>query len=115
MTTLYGIKNCDSVKKARKWLDTHNIKYTFHDFRHEGINQDLINHWLTQQPFDKLINKRTTTWKQLDDKSKEQLNSNNAAVLCVEYPTLIKRPVLDHSNAITLGFNEATYSQIFNG
>ena len=62
MTTLYGIKNCDTVKKTRKWLEANAIDYTFHDFRVEGITEELVNNWLEQQPLDKLVNKRSTTW-----------------------------------------------------
>lgn len=114
MTTLYGIKNCDTVKKARNWLDANGVTYTFHDFRVDGITEDMVNHWLKQQALDKLINKRSTTWKQLDDNVKNQLDHKNAAKLCVEYATLIKRPVLDLNNEIHLGFNDNTYSQLFN-
>ncbi len=114
MTTLYGIKNCDTVKKARKWLEANNIDYTFHDFRVDGIKEELVNNWLKQQPLDKLVNKRSTTWKQLDDSTKEKLSEKNAAKLCTEFETLIKRPVLDINNEIHLGFNEKTYSQLFN-
>ena len=114
MTTLYGIKNCDTVKKARSWLEANHITYIFHDFRIEGISEALVNSWLKQQPLDKLINKRSTTWKQLDEATKNGLTENNAAQLCVAHETLIKRPVLDHNKTIHLGFNEQTYRQIFN-
>lgn len=113
MTTIYGIKNCDSVKKARKWLENNNIDYTFHDFREQGISEEMVSSWLDSTGLDKLINKRSTSWKQLDEESKTRLSEETAPALCVKYETLIKRPVLSQDNHIHLGFNEKIYSQIF--
>ncbi len=113
MITLFGIKNCDSVKKARLWLEKHNIDYHFHDFRVDGINEEMINDWLQQQSFEVLVNKRSTTWKALDDTCKNSLNKDNTARICVEHETLIKRPVMSINGEIHLGFDEKTYSQLF--
>lgn len=113
MTIIYGIKNCDTVKKARKWLENNDIEHQFHDFRVEGIDETMVNQWLNQQAVDKLVNKRSTTWKQLDDATKASLNETNAAKLCSQYETLVKRPVLEHEGNIYLGFNEKNYSEIF--
>ncbi|CAA0108699.1 putative protein [BD1-7 clade bacterium] len=112
-TTLYGIKNCDTVKKARKWLEENTIDYTFHDFRVDGINADMITGWLQQQPVEKLVNKRSTTWKQLSDDDKNNLSDTSAISLCVAHETLVKRPVLDHNGDIHLGFKAADYTAIF--
>ena len=101
---LYGIKNCDTVKKARKWLDTNSVPYTFHDFRDDGINKKLVN--------DFFINKRGTTWRKLSDEEKEIKNKAHAVELMVEYPTIIKRPVLETKNKITVGFSEETYKSL---
>ena len=110
--TLYGIKNCDTVKKARKWLDTNSVPYTFHDFRDDGINKKLVNDFLKQIDTETLINKRGTTWRKLSDEEKEIKNKAHAVELMVEYPTIIKRPVLETKNKITVGFSEETYKSL---
>lgn len=113
MTTIYGIKNCDSVKKARKWLEAQNINYTFHDFREQGLTEEMVKEWLQVASLDKLVNKRSTSWKQLDEESKAHLTNETAPALCARFETLIKRPVLSHNEQLHLGFNEKIYSQIF--
>jgi Spx/MgsR family transcriptional regulator len=114
--TLYGIPNCDTVRKARKFLEKNQIDYQFHDFKKEGLSLSLIQTWLRQQPIEKLVNKRSTTWKQLSDIQKEQLMSQENLALLTEYPTLIKRPVLQIENTldptILIGFNEKNYQSL---
>jgi Spx/MgsR family transcriptional regulator len=110
--TLYGIKNCDTVKKARKWLDTNSVPYTFHDFRVDGINKTLVNHFLKQVDVETLINKRGTTWRKLSDKEKEIKAKTQAVELMVENPTIIKRPVLDANKKIFVGFCDDSYKAI---
>lgn len=114
MTTLYGIKNCDTVKKARQWLDTHNIAYNYHDFRSDGLTTTMVSEWLVKSSLETLVNKRSTRWKTLSDKEKNSLDNNNAAALCAMHETLIKRPVLEHDGNIYLGFDAKNYSQLFN-
>jgi Spx/MgsR family transcriptional regulator len=114
MTTLYGIKNCDTVKKAQRFLTAAAVDFSFHDFRQQGIDLDLVKLFLAQIPLDKLLNKRSTTWKQLPDNSKENLTTESASTLLVEHPTLIKRPVLIHENTVHIGFNAKDYAGIFN-
>ncbi|HIE40169.1 MAG TPA: arsenate reductase [Thiomicrorhabdus sp.] len=110
---LYGIPNCDTVRKARKFLEKNQIDYQFHDFKKKGLSLSLIQIWLTQHPIEKLVNKRSTTWKQLSDIQKEQLMSQTNIALLTEYPTLIKRPVLQIDRApqptIMIGFDEKAY------
>lgn len=110
---LYGIKNCDTVKKARAWLDTHRIEYRFHDFRGDGLELKSAQEWLRELGVDALINKRGTTWKQLDDKTRNGLTASNAAALILVHPTLIKRPLLDIGHQRFVGFDEAMYRTIF--
>ena len=110
--TLYGIKNCDTVKKARKWLDTNSVPYTFHDFRVDGIDKTLVNSFLKQVGVDILINKRGTTWRKLSDEEKEIKNKTQAVNLMVENPTIIKRPVLDVNKEVTVGFSEESYKSL---
>ena len=110
--TLYGIKNCDTVKKARKWLDNHSVPYTFHDFRVDGINKTLVNNFLKQIDIETLINKRGTTWRKLSDKEKEIKNKTQAIELLVKNPTIIKRPVIDVNKKYYIGFCDDTYKTI---
>lgn len=118
LITLYGINNCDSVKKAKKWLGDNEIVYVFHDFRADGLTTEQIKHWLEQVPREKLLNKRSTTWKQLPDGLKNELTADNAADslfidTMTEHPTLIKRPVLAiSSDNIQVGFSAADYQQL---
>jgi len=109
MNTLYGIKNCDTVKKARKWLEVNEVHYQFHDFRTDGLNADLIDRWFEAVDWESLVNKRSTTWRQLDDAQKEELSEQSARGLLLENPTLIKRPVLDNGISILVGFSEESY------
>ena len=116
---LYGIKNCDTVKKARAWLDAHRIEYRFHDFRGDGLDLKQAQTWLQELTIDALINKRGTTWKQLDEKTRNALTANHslandrAAALIVVHPTLIKRPLLDIGHQRFVGFSESMYRDIF--
>ncbi|SMF43679.1 ArsC family protein [Alteromonadaceae bacterium Bs31] len=110
--TLYGIKNCDSVKKARKWLDKHNLAYVFHDFRDHGLDQKTLSSWLTTLGVEQVINKRSTTWKQLDDIDKQKVLAGKALAITLANPTLIKRPVLDTGETLLVGFSEENYSQL---
>ena len=114
MITLYGIKNCDTVKKARTWLEQKGIAYNFHDFRADGLSETQIRRWINELGLDALVNKRSTTWKELDDASKAKLDAANAVALIAQHPTLIKRPLLDTGSHKQLGFNAADYQQLFN-
>lgn len=115
MTTLYGIKNCDTVKKARKWLEHQGVDYQFHDFRQDGIDASLIKSWLKTLDWETLVNKRSTTWKQLDETTRNSLSDKTVVEILVQNPTLIKRPVTvidkDH---VAVGFSEGNFSQLFN-
>ncbi len=110
---LYGIKNCDTVKKARQWLERHNIEYRFHDFRADGLTQQQVQAWLDELGLDTVINRRGTTWKQLDEKTRSTLDEKNAAALITANPTLIKRPLLDLGHLRMTGFSEASYRDVF--
>jgi Spx/MgsR family transcriptional regulator len=113
MTTLYGIKNCDTMKKAMRWLSDNNIDYTFHDYRKEGIDAQWITDMLTNVELDVFINKRGTTFRQLDDDVKAALTVASAIPLLIAQPAMIKRPVLIHGNKIEIGFKPDTYKHIF--
>lgn len=111
MNTLYGIKNCDTVKKARKWLEEHDVDYKFHDLRVDGLTIEMIEHWFIAAGWQTLVNKRSTTWRQLDKDQKAGLNEQSAAKLLLANPTLIKRPVLNNGHDILVGFSEDSYLQ----
>lgn len=113
MNTLYGIKNCDTVKKARDWLAKNNIDYRFHDFRVDGLDKTQVKHWIAEIGLENLVNKRSTTWKELDESVKESFNEQNAVAVIVENPTLIKRPLLDTSKQKHVGFKETEYTKFF--
>lgn len=113
MNILYGIKNCDTVKKARDWLDKNSIPYQFHDFRIDGLNATQVKNWIAEIGLEALVNKRSTTWKELDDATKSNLNEKNAIEIILENPTLIKRPLLDTGTQKNIGFKDSEYTQIF--
>jgi arsenate reductase (glutaredoxin) len=114
MITLYGIKNCDAVKKARDWLAKNKIDYSFHDFRAAGLDKTQVENWIAKLGLEALVNKRSTTWKELDESTKENFTEQNAVAVIMENPTLIKRPLLDTSKQKYVGFKDAEYTKIFN-
>ena len=114
MITLYGIKNCDTVKKARHWLDDNNIDYRFHDFREDGLDPVALAGWLKELGWEQLLNKRSTSWKQLSPEQRETMDARSAAEAVLTQPTLIKRPLLDTGNERFTGFSAANYQAIFN-
>jgi arsenate reductase (glutaredoxin) len=109
---LYGIKNCDTVKKARRWLDSHDVAYQFHDFRVDGLELGDIKRWLKSVDAETLLNRRSTTWKQLDQTVRDNLTTEGIPELLVSNPTLIKRPVLESEQGVLVGFSEKTYSNL---
>ena len=114
MITLYGIKNCDTVKKARKWLDTNGIDYQYHDFREDGIDQDAVATWIEELGWQNLLNKRSTSWKALNEEARQNMNEEAAHKAVLLHPTLIKRPLLDTGKQRYTGFSAASYAKIFN-
>ncbi|WP_020182400.1 ArsC family reductase [Methylotenera sp. 1P/1] len=112
---LYGIPNCNTVKKARDWLDTHHIAYEFHDFKKQGISPQKLQAWLDQLPDSKLINRAGLTWRGLDDTTKQSIVDNASAIALMSAKTsVIKRPILEKdSKIIALGFSETEYSALF--
>lgn len=108
---LFGIPNCDSVKKARSFLQQAHIDYQFHDFRKDGLTEHIIQAWLLSVNFDDLINKRSTTWKQLTDTQRQAIMQQDITLLC-QHPTLIKRPVLQTEQRILIGFKPQEYEAL---
>lgn len=118
MITLYGITNCDTVKKARTWLEDHHINYRFHDFRKESPGRPQLKALIAELGWETLVNKRSTTWKNLDESTRQLLNavdeSNEGFVvdLILDQPTLIKRPLLDTGKQRIVGFTAANYQTL---
>ena len=113
MITLYGIKNCDTVKKAKRWLEQSAIEYHFHDFREDGIDRDTVAAWLDELGWETLVNRRSTTWKQLEPSVRETMDAEHALIAILEHPTLIKRPLLDTGRERTVGFKADQYQDLF--
>ncbi|QOC21755.1 arsenate reductase [Wenzhouxiangella sp. AB-CW3] len=106
---LYGIKTCDTCRKARKWLDAAGVSYRWHDLREEVPNEDTLRHWLDEVGVDNLVNRRSTTWRGLDDPDREQVRTAEGALpLLREHPALIKRPVIDTGQVVLVGFTDQT-------
>lgn len=114
VTTIFGIKNCDTVKKARKWLEQNHIDYIFHDVRSDGLSLSQIEQWISATGWETVLNRRGTTWRGLDSKTQEQVSADNVAQLLLDNPAMIKRPVLEQHGAITVGFKPDIYEALFN-
>ena len=101
----YGIPNCDTVKKARAWLDSQRRDYEFHDFRKEGADQDLVRGWVQALGWERVLNRKGTTFRKLEPEQKEDLDAEKAIRLMVAHPSCIKRPVVDHPGGLLVGFD----------
>jgi len=112
MITLYGIKNCDTMKKARAWLDGHGIAYAFHDYKAAGIEKARLEGWVSQLGWEALLNRAGTTFRKLPDTEKEGLTEKKAIALMLAQPSMIKRPVLDKAGRITAGFRPEQYEKL---
>jgi arsenate reductase len=108
--TIYGIKNCDTMKKARAWLDSHGVAYEFHDYKTAGIGKDKLKRWNDQLGWETLLNRAGTTFRKLPDSDKEGLNERKALALMLAQPSMIKRPVLDLGGKLLVGFKPETYA-----
>ena len=108
--TLYGIKNCDTVRKARNWLEEHDVAYIFHDYKLAGVTEDKLAAWVAQVGWEKLLNKAGTTFRKLPDADKTDLTEKRAIALMVAHPTLIKRPVLEAPQGLQVGFKPELYA-----
>lgn len=113
MITVYGISNCDSVRKARRWLDGHGIDYRFHDLREEGVDPAEVARWIDELGLDAVVNRRSTSWRALPTATRDALDAASAPALVAEHPTLVKRPLLDTGAGLHSGFREADYERLF--
>ena len=113
MTTLYGIANSDTVKKARRWLDTRHVPYRFHDLRKDGIDHATLSNWADKAGLEPLVNRRGTTWRKLAAKGKPSNDRNTLIDLMRRNPTLIKRPIVTTGSSILIGFDQDDYTHMF--
>ncbi|KAF0192619.1 MAG: Spx/MgsR family transcriptional regulator [Gammaproteobacteria bacterium] len=113
MTTLYGISNCDTVRRARRWLADNAITYRFHDVRKDGLDEATVQRWVTELGWETLINRSGRTWRTLPEDIRADLRENKAITLMTDEPTLIKRPVLRVGDRHFVGFKEHDYQRIF--
>ena len=108
---LYGIKNCDTMKKARAWLDAHGVAYDFHDYKVEGVDRARLERWSRKVGWETLLNRAGTTFRKLPDDRKAAVDERQAVSLMLEQPSLIKRPVLELGAALLVGFSPDTYAK----
>lgn len=113
--TIYGIKNCDTMKKARDWLAAHKVAYAFHDYKTAGIERGVLEGWVKVLGWEVLLNRAGTTFKKLAEAQKIDLDAAKAIGLMLEQPSMIKRPVLDFSGKLTVGFRPEAYAALFPG
>lgn len=110
--TLYGIPNCDSIKKARNFLESRNIDYGFHDYKKQGIAENKLKRWCKIFGYENVLNRRGTTWRKLSDDVKDAMNENQALKLMQEQPSIIKRPILEYGDKVLLGFDQSEYESL---
>lgn len=111
---MYGIANCDTIKKAKKWLEQNDISYTFHDYKKLGVDPEVIKQAIESSSLDTVVNKRGTTYRKLSDEQKANITTENATDLLTEHSSMIKRPIITGKNGVVVGFNEAQYKEFFN-
>jgi arsenate reductase len=113
---LYGIPNCDTVRKARAWLEEHKVAYRFHDFKKDGVSPETLGPWMAAAPWESLVNRRGTTWRTLSEPRRIAIvDAGSALALMVESPSVIRRPVLLTSAGVHVGFSPDMYADIFRG
>ncbi|PZO90948.1 MAG: ArsC family reductase [Sphingomonas sanxanigenens] len=111
--TMFGIVNCDTIKKARSWLEAHGVAYAFHDYKAEGIDAETLARWSAELGWDKLLNRAGTTFRKLPEADREGLDETRAIALMVAQPSMIKRPLLDLGDRRLLGFKPDLYAEAF--
>jgi arsenate reductase (glutaredoxin) len=114
--TLYGIKNCDTMKKARAWLDKHGVEYAFHDYKTDGVERERLERWAKTVGWETLLNTSGTTFRKLPERDKDSLSESKAIKLMLAQPSIIKRPVLDLGGGkLLVGFRPEHYANAFGG
>jgi len=111
--TLYGLAACDTTRAARKWLNAQGVAHVFHDVRADGLTRAMVEGWVKQIGWEKVLNKASTTWRELPAPAKADIDHNSAAALLLAHPTLVKRPVMDRGGSLSFGFKPAAYAELF--
>ncbi len=111
MIALYGIKNCDTMKKARAWLDGHGVAYAFHDYKTAGIDAARLGRWVEALGWETVLNRAGTTFRKLPDEARQDFDAGKAIALMLAQPSMIKRPILEHPGGILAGFAPERYAQ----
>lgn len=110
---VYGIPNCDTVKKARRWLDARGVSYAFHDYKKEGADPARLREWIAAKGVDTVLNRRGTTFRKLSDAEKAGIDADKAVTLLQQHPSMIKRPVVEHPGGLIVGFKEDEWAVAF--
>ena len=113
MRTVYGIDSCDSCRKARNWLLDHAIEHEFHDLRKDGLDMEMLERWSGRIEWQKLLNTRSLTWRRIPETDRRDMTRDNALATMLQYPTLVKRPLLECEDFLALGFSPGNYAEIF--
>lgn len=113
MVTMYGIKNCETVKKARAWLDANGVAYAFHDYKVAGVDRALLERWVAEVGWEALLNRSGTTFRGLPEEAKQGLTPKKTIALMLEKPSIIKRPVVATGGRLLVGFKPDVYEQAF--
>jgi len=110
---VYGIKACDTMKKARTWLEAHGVAYEFHDYKSEGASRETVSRWISQVGWERVLNRNGTTFRKLADVERTDLDAEKALGLMVANPSMIKRPVIEGAGELVLGFSPEVYAKVF--
>jgi Spx/MgsR family transcriptional regulator len=113
MTVIYGIPNCDKCRKALKWFDGQNIRYRFHDVRKDGLDSAKVKGWLKRTDANDLLNRRSTTWRNLSAADRSVTGAQKVAHLLAQHPTLLKRPLVESKAALTVGYDEHAWEELY--
>jgi arsenate reductase len=114
MLTVYGIKSCDTCRRARKYLDEHNIEFRFHDLREDGLNIQMLERWADRLSWEKLLNRQSLTWRKIPEVDRNDMTRDKALAAMIDSPTLVKRPVLEADRFIAVGFSEKRFGDFIN-
>lgn len=114
-TTIYGIKSCDTMRKARTWLDENGVDYAFHDYKKDGLDGATLDRWMGMAEWEKLLNRAGTTFRKLADEDKQDISADKAKTLLLAQPSMVKRPVLERGGKILIGFKPEQYAAFFAG
>ena len=112
MIILYGIANCDTIKKARRWLDEHGVEYRFHDYRRDGLDETRVRTWVDELGWEALLNRRGNTWRKLSLAIQDGIDRESAIRLMLEQPSIIRRPLLETATNRLIGFSEDSYAEL---